>query len=299
MRCNQCPRKCGAERLPEKNGGICGAPELPKIARAALHFWEEPAISGKNGSGTIFFSGCPLKCIFCQNQQISRGGVGEVISIEQLAKLMKGLEAQGAHNINFVTPTHYVHAIRSALELYRPRIPIVYNCGGYERAETLRTLDGLVDIYLPDLKYSDDVLSAELSGAKDYFPTATEAIREMFRQTGKAVYDKNGMLLRGTVVRHLILPGHIRNTIGVLKWLRDELPDVTISVMAQYFPIGKFPEHPELERNITKKEHERVLRFLENNNMTNGWVQDTESADASYVPKFYSELPALDNNAEV
>ena len=272
-------------------GGVCGAPELPKIARAELHFWEEPAISGTKGSGTIFFSGCPLKCVYCQNQQISRGGVGEIISVERLAELMRELEEKGAHNINFVTPTHYVHAIKAALSLYRPNIPIVYNCGGYESTETLKELEGLVDIYLPDLKYSDNALGKSFSKVGDYFETATAAITEMFRQTGAAEYDENGMLKRGTVVRHLILPGHVRNTIGVLKWLRDHLPQVTVSVMSQYFPIGEFPDYPELERRITEKEQERVLNFLEKNGMTNGWVQDLESADASYVPQFYSELP--------
>lgn len=291
MICKQCPRRCGIERKPNVSGGVCGAPALPKVARAALHFWEEPAISGKNGSGTIFFSGCPLKCIFCQNQEISRGGAGEIISIERLAELMQKLEEEGAHNINLVTPTHYVHAIREALALYRPQIPIVYNCGGYERVETLRELDGLIDIYLPDFKYSDNTLARDFSKAEDYVETAQAALKEMFRQTGKAVYRPDGMLIRGTVVRHLILPGHVRNTIGVLKWLRDELPDATISVMSQYFPIGSFPDHPELERKITQKEQERVFRFLERNNITNGWLQDLESADASYVPQFYSTLP--------
>jgi len=291
MRCDQCPRKCGAQREEYSSGGVCGAPLLPKIARAELHFWEEPAISGTNGSGTIFFSGCPLKCVFCQNQPISRGGVGQVVSVERLAELMRELEQKGAHNINFVTPTHYTHAIREALTIYRPAIPIVYNCGGYESVEALKELEGLVDIYLPDLKYSDDALAQSFSKAGDYFATATAAICEMFRQTGKAEFDENGMMTRGTVVRHLILPGYVKNTIGVLKWLRDHLPEVTISVMAQYFPIGKFPEHPELERPITAREHERVLSFLEKNGMTDGWVQDRESADASYVPEFFSELP--------
>ena len=291
MLCKQCPRKCGAERKETQNGGVCGAPALPKIARAELHFWEEPAISGAKGSGTIFFSGCPLKCVYCQNQPISRGGVGEIVSVERLAELMRELEEKGAHNINFVTPTHYVHAIKGALKLYRPQIPIVYNCGGYESVETLKALEGLVDIYLPDLKYSDNALAQSFSKAGDYFETATAAITEMFRQTGAAQYDENGLLKRGTVVRHLILPGHVRNTIGVLKWLRDNLPEATVSVMSQYFPIGAFPEYPELERRITEKEQERVLNFLEKNGMTNGWVQDLESADASYVPQFYSELP--------
>ena len=291
MLCKQCPRSCGAERKDRISGGVCGAPALPKIARAELHFWEEPAISGKNGSGTIFFSGCPLKCVYCQNQQISRGGVGEIVSVERLAGLIRALEEKGAHNINFVTPTHYAHAIKAALEIYRPQIPIVYNCGGYESVEALKELEGMVDIYLPDLKYSDNALAQNFSKAGDYFETATAAITEMFRQTGKAEYDGNGMLKRGTVVRHLILPGHVRNTIGVLKWLRDHLPEVTISVMAQYFPIGKFGEFPELERPITEKEHLRVLSFLEKNGMTNGWVQERESADASYVPEFFSELP--------
>ena len=213
MTCTLCPRNCGAERTATTGKGVCGVGLLPRIARAALHMWEEPCISGTRGSGAIFFSGCNLQCAFCQNEVISHGGQGETVSVERLAEIFRELENQGAHNINLVTATHFVPAVIAALDLYRPNIPIVYNCGGYESIETLRMLEGYVDVYLPDFKYIDSAMAKLLSGAPDYPEVAQAAIAEMRRQTGPAVYDEDGMMLRGTQIRHLVLPGPTGDTI--------------------------------------------------------------------------------------
>ena len=207
MICSLCPRNCRVERRDDAGSGVCGVGALPKIARAGLHMWEEPCISGTRGSGTVFFSGCGLRCVFCQNEEISHGGEGKVVSVERLTEIFRELEAAGAHNINLVTAAQFVPAVIAALELYRPRIPIVYNSSGYESVETLRLLEGYVDIYLPDYKYIDAGMAKLLSGAADYPDVALDAIREMVRQTGAAVYDEAGMMLRGTQIRHLVLPG--------------------------------------------------------------------------------------------
>ena len=205
--CRLCPRLCGAEREPDAGHGVCGVGTLPRVARAALHHWEEPCISGTRGSGTVFFSGCGLRCAFCQNEAISHGGAGQTITAARLAEIFAELEAQGAHNINLVTAAQFVPAVIEALQIHRPRIPVVYNSSGYERVETLRMLEGFVDIYLPDYKYIDPAMAKLLSGAEDYPDAAWAAICEMRRQTGPPVYDADGMMLRGTLVRHLLLPG--------------------------------------------------------------------------------------------
>ena len=206
MKCTLCPRSCGAERDGKTGAGFCGMPAGLRVARAALHHWEEPPISGKNGAGTVFFSGCTLRCSYCQNGDISAGGQGRDITPERLREIYFELLGQGAHNIELVTPTHFLPWILPSLEPKLP-VPVVYNCGGYERVETLRLLEGKVDVWLPDLKYSDGALARELSGAEDYFPVACDAIREMFRQTGRPVYDGNGLMRRGVILRHLVLPG--------------------------------------------------------------------------------------------
>ena len=293
MICNMCPRRCGADRKKSIAAGKCNSPSNMLISRADLHFWEEPAISGKNGSGTIFFSGCNLGCRYCQNVEISRGGRGASVSASQLCDIMCALEKKGACNINFVTPSHYVHEIIRALKLYKPSVPVVYNCGGYESLSCIKALDGLVDVFLPDLKYSDAELSKTLSDAEDYFETACAAIKQMFLQTGKAVYDENGMIIKGTIVRHLILPGHVKNTFGVLKWLKNEIPEVTVSVMSQYFPAVNIADMPEMNRPISAHELERVIRYMERHEMENGWVQDRESADKKYVPPFSDVIDIL------
>ena len=239
MICTLCPRNCGIERGETEGRGVCGVGTLPKIARAALHMWEEPCISGTRGSGAVFFSGCGLKCIFCQNESISHGGEGEYVTPNRLAEIFRELEDQGAHNINLVTAAQFVPAVIAALELYRPSIPIVYNSSGYESVETLKMLEGYVDIYLPDYKYIDPAMAKLLSGAADYPDVAMEAIREMIRQTGTAQYDENGMMTRGTQIRHLVLPGLTGDSMKILSVIADEFPGAAVSLMGQYVPFGK------------------------------------------------------------
>ena len=224
--CTLCPRRCGVDRSAKT--GFCGMGETPRIARAALHFWEEPCISGARGSGAVFFSGCTLRCAYCQNYEISHEGKGQDISVSRLAEIFRELEAQGAHNLNLVTGTPFAPAILDALELYRPKIPIVWNTSGYETLETLRRLEGAVDVYLPDLKHVSPRLAKLCAGAPDYFHAASAAIREMCRQTGAPRQDENGMLLRGTLIRHLILPGLTGESMKLLTWVRDTLPEVRV-----------------------------------------------------------------------
>lgn len=237
MICTLCPRNCGAERTAEHGSGFCGMPAGLRVARAMLHQWEEPPISGTNGAGTVFFSGCTLRCCFCQNGSISAGCQGKDISTARLREIFDELIARGAHNIELVTPTHFLPWILPALEPKLP-VPVVYNCGGYEKVDTLRQLEGKVDIYLPDLKYADGALAKALSGAEDYFPAACEAIREMFRQVGRPVYDENGLMKQGVILRHLVLPGYLNNTRQVLDWIAETFApgDVVVSLMSQYTP---------------------------------------------------------------
>ena len=261
----------------------------PKIARAALHFWEEPCISGTRGSGTVFFSGCTLRCVFCQNYEISSKEKGKVISVQRLAEIYRELEAQGAHNINLVNPTHFVPAITESLKIYRPAIPIVYNSSGYERVETLRMLEGMVDIYLPDLKYADDQKARRYSGVSDYFIHARRAIAEMARQTGAPELDENGILQKGTVVRHLILPENTRNSMEALSWLAENLPEqVWVSLMGQYIPCGRADQYPEINRRITPREYRKVQDFLFSLPLE-GFVQELSSAQKDYIPSFELE----------
>ena len=283
--CTLCPRQCGAQRNEQENGGYCGMPATPIAARAALHFGEEPCISGTRGSGTIFFSGCTLRCVFCQNQSISHQKHGKNITIERLADIFRELEQSGAHNINLVNPTHYAVSICKALELYRPNIPIVYNSSGYERIETLNMLDGLVDVYLPDCKYVDPSLSAKLSGASDYFAFASVAIREMVRQTGAVQLDNNGIAQKGTIVRHLVLPGHTANSLEVLDFLAT-VPDIWVSLMFQYTPCGDLSAFKELQRPLTRRECDKVWQYMNDLNLINGYVQDRKSSGTKMIPEF-------------
>lgn len=284
--CSICPRKCVAERTDTNGRGYCGMPAEPVVARAALHFGEEPCISGVRGSGTIFFSGCSLRCCFCQNHSISHKNEGKTISINRLAEIFRELEEAGAHNINLVNPSHYAVSIRKALELYGPNIPIVYNSSGYESVETLKLLEGFVDVYLPDCKYVDSSLSALLSGAENYFEKASAAILEMARQTGKAQFDSDGMMTKGTVVRHLVLPGHTKNSIQVLDWLSTIKEDVWISLMFQYTPCGDVSAHKELQRSLTRRECEKVWQYMDDLGIVNGYVQDRKSAGTTMIPAF-------------
>ena len=283
--CRLCPRNCGAARGENEGRGVCGVGALPKIARAGLHMWEEPCISGTRGSGAVFFTGCGLRCIFCQNEAISHGGTGEVVSVGRLAEIFAELEAQGAHNINLVTAAQFAPAVVKALNIYRPHIPIVYNSSGYESIDTLRMLEGYVDIYLPDYKYIDPKMAKLLSGAEDYPETALSAIREMVRQTGPAVYDAEGMMTRGTQIRHLVLPGLTGDSMKILSMIADEFPGVPVSLMGQYTPFGKALLMPGMNRRLKKKEYARVLEHMEALDLP-GYRQALESASESFVPAF-------------
>ena len=287
MICTLCPRRCGAERTAEAGGGFCRMPGGLRVARAMLHHWEEPPISGQNGAGTVFFSGCTLGCVYCQNGDISAGGFGKDISTARLREIFEELIAQGAHNIELVTPTHFLPWILPALTPRLP-VPVVYNCGGYERVETLRALEGLVDVYLPDLKYADGALAAELSGAADYFPVACEAIREMFRQVGPYVLE-DGLLTRGVVIRHLVLPGYLDNTRRALDWIAETFApgDVLVSLMSQYTPTANMTGR--LARRVTAAEYRAAADYMRNCGITDGFVQERTSAEEAYTPAFDGE----------
>ena len=287
MICTLCPRRCGAERTAEAGGGFCRMPGGLRVARAMLHHWEEPPISGQNGAGTVFFSGCTLGCVYCQNGDISAGGFGKDSSTARLREFFEELIAQGAHNIELVTPTHFLPWILPALTPRLP-VPVVYNCGGYERVETLRALEGLVDVYLPDLKYADGALAAELSGAADYFPVACEAIREMFRQVGPYVLE-DGLLTRGVVIRHLVLPGYLDNTRRVLDWIAETFApgDVLVSLMSQYTPTANMTGR--LARRVTAAEYRAAADYMRNCGITDGFVQERTSAEEAYTPTFDGE----------
>ena len=285
MICTLCPRNCGVERTAESGAGVCRMGTQPKIARAALHMWEEPCISGTRGSGAVFFSGCGLRCVFCQNEAISQQGEGKIVTPARLAEIFRELEAQGAHNINLVTAAHFVPAVLEALSLYRPNIPIVYNSSGYESIETLRMLSGVVDIYLPDYKYIDPNMAAMLSGARDYPEAAFAAIAEMIRQTGAPVYDENGMMQRGTLIRHLVLPRLTGDSMKILTRICDEFPGIPVSLMGQYTPCGRALSMPGMDRKIKKKEYARVLAHMEAIGL-DGYRQELGSADGAFIPSF-------------
>lgn len=269
--------------------GVCGSPRQPVIARAGLHFWEEPVISGEKGSGTVFFSSCNLHCVFCQNYNISTMRQGKQVTVGRLKEIYHELIAQGAHNINLVTPGHYSDAILESLAEPLP-VPVVYNTNGYDSVETLRKFEGKVQIYLPDLKYMDNRLAARYSGANDYVERATEAIREMFRQTGPFEFDDNGMLRKGVVIRHLILPGCVENSLKVIRFVEENFaPDeVIFSLMRQYIPCGRVSaeEYPELNRKVTQEEYDAVEDALFNSTIEAGFVQDDESASEEFIPAF-------------
>ena len=283
MTCTLCPRLCAAERTPARGDGYCRMPAGLRVARAALHHWEEPPISGTRGAGAVFFSGCTLRCCYCQNGRISAGGQGKDITPRRLREIFDELIAQGAHNIELVTATHFLPWILPALEPRLP-VPVVYNCGGYERVETLQALEGKVDIFLPDLKYADPQLAKQLSGAEDYFPVATAAIREMVRQTGAPVWQGD-RLLRGTVIRHLILPGYVDNSLRVLDWIGENFApgEVLVSLMRQYTPMGGLPAP--LNRRVSDEEYDAVLSWMYLNRLE-GFIQEKDSADSGFIPDF-------------
>ena len=280
--CNLCPRQCGADRSRGQLG-YCRCPDTAVVAKTMLHKWEEPALAGSGGSGAIFFGGCTLGCKYCQNRDISRAPVGKAVTSAEFRAMMENLIARGAENIDLVTPTQYLPTILPALEEKLP-VPVVYNCGGYERAETIQSREGKIDIYLPDLKYADNRLALALSGAADYFETATAAIREMVRQTGPVQWDGD-KILRGTVIRHLILPGCVDNSLKVLDWIGENFTpgEVLVSLMRQYTPMGNLPAP--FDRKITDEEYDAVLSWMYLNDLE-GFTQEADAADTSFIPDF-------------
>lgn len=283
--CTLCPRMCGVDRSAGKRG-FCGASDTIRIARAAPHHWEEPVISGENGSGAVFFSGCTLGCVFCQNEQISHQNMGKDIPAPQLRQIFEDLIEQGCHNINLVTATHYLPTVIEALTPKLP-VPVVYNCGGYERVETLKRLEGLVDIYLPDMKYSDPALAKRLSGAGDYVEVASSAILEMYRQTGP-VQIEDDLMKKGMILRHLILPGQVGNSLGVLDFVADHFApgEILLSLMSQYVPYGRAKDMPGLNRPITEAEYDGVLSYMELLGIEDGFTQEFSSASDIYIPSW-------------
>ena len=287
-KCMICPHNCGINRL---NGqvGRCKSKDTVKIALYSTHNFEEPCISGKKGSGTVFFSNCNMNCVFCQNYEISQQGKGKEISIQELADIFIKQQENDVENINLVTPTSYVPQIIEAIKIAREsglKIPIVYNTNGYEKVETLKMLEGYIDIYLPDLKYSDDLLAKRLSKVDNYFEITTNAIKEMYRQVGQSVFNEEGIMQKGMIIRHLVLPNHILNSRRVLKWINDNMNDVYVSVMAQYFPTYKAKEIEDINRKLTKEEYEEIEIYLYRLNLENGYIQELGEHEEEYVPKW-------------
>lgn len=282
MICSICPRNCGAVR-DATHTGYCGVGPDPVVARAAPHFWEEPCISGTRGSGAVFFAGCSLRCVFCQNRVISAGGGGRTVTVDRLRAIFRALERQGVHNINLVTASHFLPAVLRALDP-PPAVPVVWNSGGYETVTALRALEGKARVYLPDMKYMDPALAAELSGAGDYPGVAKAAILEMFRQTGPYKMDDDGMLIRGVMIRHLVLPGQLDNTFDVLDWIRGTFRDgeVLVSLMSQYTPNGLGGP----DRRLTAEEYQRAADYMAALGLLEGYTQELASAERAYTPPF-------------
>ncbi|MCR4402526.1 MAG: radical SAM protein [Firmicutes bacterium] len=287
--CRLCPRLCGKDRLAGETG-FCGAGALPRVALASLHHWEEPCVSGTNGSGAVFFSHCNLRCVFCQNHTISHGGFGKDITVPELAEVFSRLARKGAHNINLVTPSHFLPQVAWAVRMARDQglaIPVVYNTNAYELPESLALLEGIVDVYLPDLKYSGEAPASHYSAARDYFARATSAILEMQRQVGSAMFSSEGIMARGLLVRHLVLPGLAEDSKKVLDWIGANLPrDTYVSVMSQYVPAHLSPRHVELNRRLTPEEYDEVLDHFDEIGLENGFMQDFASQDSSFTPEF-------------
>ena len=287
--CTICPHNCKVNR---NNGqiGRCRSGNKVKIALASVHNYEEPCISGKNGSGTIFFSNCNLSCMYCQNYKISQLGKGYELSVEELADIMIKQQEKGVNNINLVTPTMYVYQIIEAIKIARQNglnIPIIYNTNGYENVKTIQDLNGYIDIYLPDLKYYSNELSKKYSKVDNYFKYTTEAIKEMYRQVGCPVFDENGIIQKGLIIRHLVLPNHLQNSKHVLKWIKENMPEDTyVSVMAQYFPTYKAKEDDLINRKLTKKEYKEIEEFLYTLDLKNGYMQELGEHEEEYVPDF-------------
>ena len=288
-KCEICPFRCKVNRLSGQVGR-CGCGDKIRVAKYQLHYFEEPCISGKSGSGTVFFSNCNFKCVFCQNYKISQEGKGNEVTIEELANIFLKLQQEGANNINLVTPTMYAYQIIEAIKLARMNglnLPIIYNSNGYENVETLRDLSGYVDVYLPDLKYYADELAIKYSKAPNYFKIATKAILKMIDQVGLPEFDENGMIKKGVIIRHLVLPGHIQNSKHILKWLKENVEgNAYVSVMAQYFPTYKAKEDEYLNRKLTRKEYSEIEQYLYLLDIQNGYMQELGKHEEEYVPDF-------------
>ena len=286
-KCTLCARRCGVERTEnEASNGFCKLPSLPKIARCDLHFYEEPNISGENGSGAIFFSGCVMKCEFCQNHEISRRSLGKAADENTLAAMMESLVKRGAHNINFVSPAPYAPVIKRSLEIYRPPVPVIYNCSGYESVEALRDMEGYIDVYLPDFKYGFGDLSSKYSASPKYAENAMEAISEMYRQVGNAENGEDGMIKKGVMIRHLVLPENVQNSMEVLDIIKENFTsEAFISLMAQYTPNGR-EIHKELGRTLNEEEYESVCDYMLSLGFENGFVQELQSANEIYTPSW-------------
>ena len=287
-KCTICPHNCGINRLNNQIGR-CKSKNIVKIALYSTHNFEEPCISGKKGSGTVFFSNCNMNCVFCQNYEISQQGKGREISIDELASIFIKQQEKDVENINLVTPTSYVPQIIEAIKIARNnglKLPIVYNTNGYEKVETLKMLEGYIDIYLPDFKYSDNELAKRLSKVDNYFEIVTEALKEMYRQTGKSIFNDDGIMQKGMIIRHLVLPNHILNSRRVLKWINENMHDVYVSVMAQYFPTYKAKEIDDINRKLTKEEYEQIENYLYRLDLENGYIQELGEHEEEYVPKW-------------
>ena len=291
IKCSLCPRMCMADR--EITTGYCGVKNTLRVARAALHFWEEPCISGEEGSGAVFFTGCNLRCVFCQNFQIARAEQGKEITVERLSEIFLELQAQKANNINLEPATHYVPQVVEALKLAKEQglhIPVVYNCGGYESVETLKMLEGLVDIYLPDFKYVDTERAKRYSHAENYPEVAKAALAEMVRQQPEAEFDERGIMKKGVIVRHLMLPGGIKDSKAVVKYLYETYGDqIYISLMNQYTPLPHVAEYPEINRKVKKFEYDRLVDYAISLGVENGFIQEGETAEESFIPAFTNE----------
>lgn len=281
--CNICPRKCNVLR-PK---GFCQMGQMPVIAKVSIHKWEEPCISGQNGSGTIFFSGCNLKCVFCQNFKISNENYGKQISVEKLRNLYFDLISQKAHNINLVNPTHFAKAILQSLNELLP-VPIIYNSSGYEDINTIKMFKDKIQIYLPDLKYADNIIAKKYSKAENYFEIATNAIIQMYKQVGDYKFDNSGILKSGVIIRHLILPNNIENSFKVIQWVKNNFKSgqILFSLMSQYVPYGNAYLYPEINRKLTKKEYKKVEQYLFDSGIEDGYVQNLTSAKDNYIPSF-------------
>ncbi len=284
MICNICPRRCNVNR--SERTGFCRSPEEFRIARAALHYWEEPCISGKNGSGTVFFSGCNLKCVYCQNYEISRENKGKEVSEEKLIEIFENLIEQGAENINLVNPTHYAERLAAVLEKWRSPVPVVYNSSGYESVETLKRLDGLIDIYLPDFKYIRSDKAERYSKAADYPETAVRALEEMRRQQKTDEFDERGIMKKGVIIRHLILPSNTNSSLEILDFFKKNYSDTYISLMAQYTPCGELEAFKEINRQITKREYNKVVDYAISLGLEKIFIQKLSSSDKKFIPAF-------------